>query len=406
MGHLFVGLRSIKMKDSSKHRGILFQNYINTSLLYQLVLKNPLMKTHSYQKFISYLFSSYSFLNTLRISIDSNINRPIITVYEHNNEIRCIKARMTPEQFSQSGFITFSKKINFWVLKQFFKNIRMSFRLFKLCARLIQKNGVLIGTRQGQFLFFYALTDKIKILLPTSFIISTESNPNVIGVALGYQKKGHKIIYINHGFLDSDLGLFFHDQIVAQGDALIERIKPYIYSNTILSNVGAYYPVQELKLPISEIKVIGIVLSLNPLESKIIQLIADIEKFNPEVRIEIRPHPNLLFSSELIQNLKINIKVKVLSPTAWTSFHNDWDLAIAGNTSAHIDLIAKGIPCIGMNIDKNPDDLYGFYSSKYILKSSYNSEIKHEINDFYSNGNWKIINKNYLPDASPFFDIT
>lgn len=405
MGHLFLGLKSIKMKDSSKHRGILFQNYIDTSLLYKLILKNPFAQTRFYQKLISYLFSLYSLLNTLKVSFDFKSDQQFITVYEHYNEIRCIKARLSAEQFSHSGFITFPKKINSWALKQFIGHIGFSFRIFRLSAKLIQKNGILIGTRQGQFLFFYSLTSKIKNLASVPLIISTESNPNVIGIALAAQKNGHKVIYINHGFLDSDLGLFFHNQVVAQGDALIDRIRPFIFSNPILSNVGAYYPVQALKVPVPKIQVVGIVLSLNPVESKIINLIKQIGSIHPEVRIEIRPHPNLIFSSELTLNLKENSKISVLNPTDWLHFHTEWDLAIAGNTSAHIDLIAKGIPCIGMNIDQNPEDIYGFYKNQFILKVDYHNDIHHDLNAFYDNEEWNHKKSAYLPRLGATIEV-
>lgn len=405
MGHLFLGLKSIKMKDSSKHRSILFQNYIDTSLLYKLILKNPFAQMRFYQKLISYIFSLYSLLNTLKISFDFKSDQQFITIYEHNNEIRCIRARLSAEQFSHSGFITFPKRINPWVLRQFIDHIRFSFRIFRLSAKLIQKNGILIGTRQGQFLFFYSLTSKIKKLAAVPLIISTESNPNVIGIALAAQKNGHKVIYVNHGFLDSDLGLFFHNQVVAQGDALIDRIKPFILSDPAINNVGAYYPVQAMKVPVQRIQVIGIVLSLNPIESKIINLVKQIGSIHPKVHIQIRPHPNLLFSRELTQKLKENSKISVLNPTDWLDFDTNWDLAIAGNTSAHIDLIAKGIPCIGMNIDQNPEDIYGFYKNKFILKIDYHKEIHHDLNAFYHNEEWGHKKLSYLPQLGATIQV-
>ena len=397
MGHLFLGLKSIKMKDSSKHRGILFQNYINTFFLYRWILNNPFSQKHFYQRFISYIFSVYGLLNTSKISFDFKKNQQFITIYEHHNEFRSIKARLPDGDFSYSGFIRFPGKINLWVLKQFFANLSLTLRLFKLTAKLIQKNGVLIGTRQGQFIFLYSLTHKIKMgSIP--LIISTESNPNIIGIALAAQKNGHKIIYINHGFLDSNLGLFFHDKIVAQGDALINRIKPFILSNPTVCNVGSYYPVLAMKIPITKIQVVGIVLSLNPIESKISDLILNIKKAHSDVRIEIRPHPNLIFSSQLTKNLKENNNVVVLPPTDWLNFHNEWDLAIAGNTSAHIDLIAKGIPCIGMDIDKNPDDIYGFYQDHFILKVDYHNNIHNDLNSFYDKEEWNQKKRTYLPE--------
>lgn len=405
MGHLFLGLKSIKMKDSSIHRAILFQNYIDTSLLYKFILQNSFATSRFYQKIISYLFSVYGLLNTLKISFDFKPQDQFITIYEHHNEIRCIKARLSPEQYSHSGFIKFNKKINWWVIKQFFNHLNLSFRIFKLSARLIQKNGVLIGTRQCQFLFLYNLAYKIENLGAAPIIVSTESNPNVIGIALAAQKNGHKIIYINHGFLDSNLGIFFHNHIVAQGDALIERIKPFIFATASISNVGAYYPIQPLKVPVSKVRVIGIVLSLNPLESELLKLITQISLNDPEARIEIRPHPNLIFSDGLTEKLKNNSKVSVLHPTDWLNFHTEWDLAIAGNTSAHIDLIAKGIPCIGMDIDKNPEDIYGFYQDQFILKADYHSNIHKDLNSFYHNENWNQKKLGYLPSLAPIIQI-
>jgi hypothetical protein len=409
MGHLFLGLKSIKMKDSSKHRAILFQNYINSSLLYRIILKNPLCHKKIYQTILSNIFALYSLLVPLRISLNFVSSHKYLAIFEHANEIRCIKSRISEEHFKQVGLVTFSNFFNPSVFLIFLGHIIFSLRLFKTCKKLIKKNGVLIGTRQSQFLILYSLSSYYLKTKKTSFdevFISTESNPNVIAIAMASQKSGKKVIYINHGFLDSQLGLFFHDHLIIQGKALYERISPFITSTPKITNVGAYYQILPLKIPIEKIKSIGIVLSLNPDTQKVVKLIDQIALLHPDVKIEIRPHPNHIFSNALIPLLKANSRVLILQPSNWNQFNPEWDFAIAGNTSAHIDLIAKGIPMMGMDIDENPDDLYGFYENNYILKTFYKSDIKNEINNFYTNLEWKSINSNYLPDASPIFDIT
>jgi len=60
-------------------------------------------------------------------------------------------------------------------------------------------------------------------------------------------------------------------------------------------------------------------------------------------------------------------------------------------------LIAKGIPCIGMNIDQNPEDIYGLYQDQFILKADYHNDIHHELNAFYNNEVWNQKKYSYLP---------
>lgn len=97
--------------------------------------------------------------------------------------------------------------------------------------------------------------------------------------------------------------------------------------------------------------------------------------------------------------------VKILPWTQWKDFSPQWDLAIAGNTSAHIDLIAKGIMSLGMDIDSNPHDLYHFYKNRFIyfttnIEASWPTDLK----VFYGSAAWVATSKTYLPDIDAFMN--
>ena len=58
-----------------------------------------------------------------------------------------------------------------------------------------------------------------------------------------------------------------------------------------------------------------------------------------------------------------------------------------------------------MELDQNPEDMYGLYQDSFILRSNYHNDILVELNNFYDNERWQLKKFAYLPDLAPRIQI-
>lgn len=397
--YLFRGLNSIKKKDSSPLRKQLFAEFLkNRPLLFFFC------KFHDW-RFLKWIhaniFAIYAFLPILK----ANINIPesgsgAVAVYEYSNEARCITWRLKEELKGEVSFSSYTNIRDAFSKLKFFKIV---FKLFRINKKFIYRNGLLVGIRQSQFICAYTyFNDKFSELdlSKLKMVTSTEANPCIIAVALSAKQRGARLIYINHGFLDEELGVFFHDEFLVQGEALVDRIKPFIQTfaeRSVIHIVNSYYPVLPLKEVNPNIKKIGIVLSLAPSEEKVFGLISLLEKTFRDVKIDLRCHPNQVISGVLIKKIASLCRVEVVPASDWATIDLDWDFAFAGNTSAQIDVIAKGVPVVGFDLDNNPDDMCGFYRNNFTFRVDTLDSLVSMINSFYQSDDWKVIRSKYLP---------
>lgn len=405
---------SIRQKDTTPARKLLFDDFLNTGRINSFVAY--LLKKPSCEGILAWVFAFYGFFQVLKIRVNLSCNKSdnLVAVYEYSNEIRQIKFRSKKLITNNITFNTyFNVKIWLFFLKNL-KKILIFFRLLKISQKFILKKGVLVGTRQSQFLYVYLFfNDYFKnsdsALSLKTFVMSTESNPNVIAVGLAARNFGARLAYINHGFLDGQLGVFFHDAIFVQGEALLERILPHIRKNFIpekIQIIGSPFPVRKMIVPVIAVSKIGIVCPLSPNVDKCAQLINILKTNYPQVIIDVRLHPNRTFSQKLLKRLKNYASVNIVESTSWSKLYLDWDFAFAGNTSAHVDLIALGIPALGIQLDHCFEDMYGFYKNGFILNITHFLDITNQINQFYLSKTWHDIYKRYIPEKETEVDFT
>jgi hypothetical protein len=406
MSKLFIGLGSVRKKDSSSLRAGMFHDLIQSRLIYKLVYRWAQVPVLGRPAKLT--FTLYALLRIFYLHIQMNLRPGLIAVYQYDNETRCIRAR---SKKPIEEFVTFKKSI--LDVKSFLEALVYSINIkslsslpktIKVSQKLIDKYGVLIGTRQTQVICVYAYFKQYFSQLDMSecrVIVSTESNPDVIAVALAAKSYDARVLYVNHSFLDSQLGLFFHDELIVQGKALLEIIEKNLASSAktpLVKMIGPYFDTSPLKIPLKKIQTVGIVCSLGPSVTQIEHLINQLTENYNGVAIEVRLHPNKLLSGYLIERLETYSVVKMVPSIDWAhADYSHWDFAIAANTSAHIDLIGKGIPTVGYDFDNHPDDMYDFYKMGFVPKLVDMMKVEETINLFYSNEHWKNKSLSYLP---------
>ena len=414
MSELYIGLGSVRKKDNSSLRRGMFHDLIQSRMIYKIVYNWAQMPVFGKPAKLS--FTLYALLRIFYLHIQLNQRPGLVAIYQYDNETRCIKAR---SKKPIEEFVTFKKTI--LDAKSFFEALIYSLRLksllslpktIRLSQKLIKKHGILIGTRQTQVICVYAFFKQYFThydMRQARVVVSTESNPDVIGVALAASSCRGRVLYVNHSFLDSHLGLFFHDELIVQGNALLEIIeKNFVPSRKlpVIKMIGPYFDTKPLKLPVNQMKTVGIVCSLGPNVDQVEKLINQLTKFFTDIQIEVRLHPNKLLSGYLIERLGTFSVVKVVPSLDWAEAdYEHWDFAIAANTSAHIDLIGKGIPTVGYDFDNHPDDMYDFYNKGFVPKLVDMMKVEETINLFYSNEEWKNICFSYLPESEKSLEL-
>ncbi|MEA9356690.1 hypothetical protein SHI21_10765 [Bacteriovorax sp. PP10] len=411
MSGLYLGLGSVRKKDNSSLRAGMFHDLIQSRLIYKIVYKwaqAPVIGVPA-----SLAFTFYALCRIFHVHIQLNRRPGLIAVYQYDNETRCIKAR---SKRPIEEFVTFKKsfleaKPLLAVISYCLKSLSSVPKTMRVSQKLIKKYGILIGTRQTQVICVYAFFKDYFSCLDMSesrIVISTESNPDVIAVALAGRLYQSKVIYVNHSFLDSHLGLFFHDELVVQGKALLSIIENNLTAKKVpvVKMIGPYFDTEPLRLPLSHVKTVGIVCSLGPNVAQIELLISQLTKKYHNVEIEVRLHPNKLLSGYLIERLETYSAVKIVPSMDWAKAdYRHWDFAVAANTSAHIDLIGKGIPTVGYDFDNHPDDMYDFYTKGFVPKVQDVMKVEETINLFYSNVDWKNICFSYLPESEKSLEL-
>jgi hypothetical protein len=193
--------------------------------------------------------------------------------------------------------------------------------------------------------------------------------------------------------------VFFHDLVVVQGEALWDRVKrsfsPQCTGQKLI--VGPYFPPRPLKAEVQTLRKIGLVCPLSADPDLVLALVDRVMEEFPSVRIEVRLHPNRSFSRFLERRLKKCQNVAMTTSGNWKDMGYDWDIALAGNTSSHLDLICLGVPSVGVIMDRYPQDRYGFHESGLIPFIPDLQQLVDKVNRHYSSAAWPHRREEYLP---------
>ena len=355
MNPLTLGLASIKKRDSSRFRRRLFAEILNENLAARVA--HRMFLDSRLRPAISLALLIYSWRRLFQIRARIERHHEEVAVFHFANERRAIE-RFGPERVRRRGSISyrsihpaaFSESVRFLFFGGAFAAKKL-LRSARVSMRLIEKNGFLIGARQAEFLALYGFYRNLfrrRGVRGRTFISSSEANPEIISAVLAAKSNGNKIIFINHSALEREQGIFFHDEVLISGSDRIAAKRPPAPPD------------------FTKVKRIGIACSIIADRERLRKVVTECLRTFPGAEIVIRQHPNRTFRAVSKNALPKNSRVVVSSRSRQPGLEAqsaEWNFAIAGSSSVHLDLRVLGIPTVHMNIDGIDWDPYDFAGS-------------------------------------------
>lgn len=393
--NILVALGSIKKKDSSAFRALLFCEYRKKYRLAQL--SSLTYAISIFRPFVVFFLIIYSFRKVISVSFLQKKNSNELYVYNYENEKKSILHNFSKAKNANELTYSYSFRNLFRSLKSlFFARLDWArlLKIIKLCFHLSKKNSFLVTARQIEFLLLYAFFKNFfKKENFKEVYISTESNPEVISVALACV--GARVNYTNHGFLNKDLGIFFHDRLLLDCRSLKNRIIPHLLRpHTDIQIIQKRH--QIFKKPESSTKKILILGSLIPDIGLMQKLIEDFRENLVDSDITVRFHPNKTFYNHQLLELSELLKIKVKWDESLKLQLSESTLVIAGETSAHLEALMQGVPSVYCKLDHFPRDHYGFISSQLIPEMKSVGDLEKSVQKFYSDPKWLKVYQDYF----------
>lgn len=393
---LAIGLGSIARKDRSDLRRFFFERLLEVNGMARLAFKA--YERPSLRGIISHALVLRPLVSVISARIDIPPNATLISVYNTRNEHRALAGLRAPA--SARGWVSYRwSVIGFleglsWLAGRLWK-FNKARQAYRVSRRLVRKGGFLVGGRQAEFLllysYFYERFGKQGVR-GKEFASSTESNPEVIAPLLAARRLGAETTYVDHGFLDKDLGIFFHDRLVLSCEALWNRIEARVLP-PLRPSIDWARPRSEslgLRVPdFSRIRHVGIVGSLAMSRDKYLRVVSDCLAEFPSALISVKPHPNPVITGSFYRKLPRQERVRILPATDdLLKAAQSWDFAIAGGTCAHLELLQAGIPTVYVDIDGYERDPKGFVDSGILPEARSASQIARLMPETYGNPGW------------------
>lgn len=392
-----IGLSSIQAKDSAPHRLIMWNAYKKNILLARYTEK--LFHKPNFQKAVIFARFFICLINLTRFKIPKE-KYNIWGLYSYQNEFRAIKRFLQsapPDLAKQSSAMIQFGRISLIKIPRVFFHAIYLFKQALHDLPHLERSSFLVTMRQVDFLFYYYYWCRhLKAnpdILPKIVISSTESNPEIIGPALAVKLFNVFQLYINHGSLASDLGLFFHDLFFVSNHDFRQKIQSHYYTNdNVCCHVmGARSAGQQIKALSTKsdqkILIIGSILSNN---EKITRLLRNYTKAFPLAKIYFRPHPNKALSNPLPKQLLKDLPFEIVTNDETVKKQaKDYDIILVGNSSAAQELMEELIPSFYVDIDDSPYDTYGFIQQQFIPVGDLPANLKNEYETVYFSAAWE-----------------
>ncbi|HUP56335.1 MAG TPA: hypothetical protein VM598_02710 [Bdellovibrionota bacterium] len=393
-----IGLGSIARKDTSGMRRYFFERLLEANWMARLAFRaygHPHLRP-----LVSRALVLRPLVRVLSAGLEIPPNVARIDVYNYSNERRALAA-FRDGQDGARGFISYRWSLSgflhgsAWLAGRLW-NARKARQAFRVSLRAVKKRGFLVGGRQAEFLLLYAyFHDRLAKagVRGKTFACSTESNPEVIAALLAARGLGNRTTYVDHGFLDKDLGIFFHDRLVLSSEALLGRIETRLLPG-LRPTVGwarSRNETRGLRIPdFRAIRHVGIVCSIAMIRENYLRVVSECLAEFPAALISVKPHPNPAFTGSFFRKLPEHGRVRILPAKASLSeAAESWDFAIGGGTCAHLELLQAGIPSIYMDIDGYERDTKGFIGSGILAEARSASEIATLIPETYGSAGWR-----------------
>jgi hypothetical protein len=391
-----IGLGSIARKDETALRRFFFDKLLETNRAARLAFRayeHPVLRG-----IVSHALVLRPLVRVISARLEIPPNATLICVCNSSNERRALvmlrdggDRGWISYRWSVSGLIAGSA----WLAGRL-RNLRKARQAYRVSLRMVKRRGFLVGARQAEFALLYSyFYDRLgkKGVRGKTFACSTESNPEVIAATLAARRLGAPITYVDHGFLDRDLGIFFHDRLVLSCEALLSRVEAGLLPGLRPSIDWARSARESRGLRIPDFKSIrhvGIVGSLAMSRENYLRVVAECLVEFPSAVISVKPHPNPVFTGSFYSKLPEQSRVRVIpAKESLLKAAESWDFAIASGTCSHLELLRAGIPTIYMDIDGYERDPKGFIGSGILPEAHSASEIAARIQEKYGCAGWK-----------------
>jgi hypothetical protein len=396
--YILFAFKSIAKKDSSINRQIMFSHFLSKhahAALFIFLMRFKILKPIL---LISIVLKSISGLIKYRIL---NPDSEFVSVYQFENEKNALQRILDHLPFS-GGYIFYSSSVqNIYPVFQWLMSLKMrsTGKTLKLAMFLFKKSNTLVAIRQLQFLIFFSYFNyffRKKDFTGKYFASSTESNPEILAPLLAAKKCNATTIYTNHGQLASDLGYFNFDKYILSSQSIYDRVKLTMTKNgssVLINGIHGHSPIViPKKDDIKRIIIIGsIVWNIKKIES----FLKKIRDYFPSAYIHLRLHPNQeLLPKDFASYIPREITYSMGQIPLIHEIKN-YNLAFAGASSSHIEILESGIPTVYFELDNMPYDYYDFVKRGLVYDFDDFANLEDGLRKTYSNELWKNVMEYY-----------
>lgn len=233
-------------------------------------------------------------------------------------------------------------------------------------------------------------------------VVSSDSNPEALGVAAAFRRSGLRAVYVNHGFIPEGPPRLSFDLSILDGPALAGTYRssgqfPVVYKG--IEGQGRAFR----RVPSDRPWTIGVFTSLIGDWTVTAEWLARLARSSQVASIRVRLHPNLQVRHPASGSLGRFDKVSIDPPgMPIAEASARCDLVIAGNSSVHLNVLKSGAPTVFVDeLDRVPREFYSFQSEKLVYEARSIEDLDAaRINAHYDTPEWRAKFLRYDPYAA------
>ena len=377
-----TGLHWQIRKDNSPYRKALFHNFVEKSPLvahgYDLIAKRSRGELGAW---CCWLFFVHSFLSI-------RLPRPtgVVTAFRTRNERETFLKVISTENRSRVGVVEYQELAGLRGREavSVLVKIRRLAPLRRLMKELSLKYPLFVALRATEYLAYCAkLDDHIGDERVRTVLVFSDGNPHGIALLHLARSYGKGAVFVAHGEPTEPIYPLLCSAAFLWGQSSAERYREAgaRFERTVLLGCrDKWLPMDRVREPLS---CVGIFLSKMTRKSKIVSLVGRIRQvYDPET-ILIRPHPNAPLPLSMEGELTSLPGVRISEGSDLSTDARASDLVLAGNTTAHPEILLGGTPSLYcFDLEGADFDRIGYVRQNLVLAWTPQISIP-EINDFY-----------------------
>ncbi|MEZ5692065.1 MAG: hypothetical protein R3D71_10445 [Rickettsiales bacterium] len=360
--------------------------------------------------FSTLMVACYGAKSFLSLSLRDIKEYPIIITANVCNEKKHANFFADSVGRSKVGFVNISVRniVSLSSLKYFIlycRNLGRVRKYFSVVSYINRKYGFMPACRSVSMIGFYLrFVEEIKKIDCKAVAVVSDYSPDGLALIYAARKNSRKIIYMTHSFIHH------HFRVTAQNFDLIFFDGSVSYDNyrntgkdgqnigrvVFMGLEGKSMPIRTSGLRNVNMR-IGIFLTAPVNMDKLIYGVDSLKRIWQPENIVIRPHPEPLarpdFSLIIKDNVVLSTENKLMDDI------ERCDIAVVGNTSAVLEILKSGLPCVYYHgFEGSSWDYCGFVASGLVPEIKDFQDISIDnIRDFYDRDDWHNIFLKYDP---------